>query len=168
MESQSIIELIKNHPKLSTHQEKSLLFILVRHRGCTFCRESLSRLTLQLNNIIAKGLLPVVVHMGDDLSSELMQKEFQLKEVLFISDPQKKFYKALSARRGSFNEVLGLDVLKKGIFSGALFKYGIGPLEGDGFQLGGIYLVQNNKTTVLHRPVNAADTENWDQILLKV
>ncbi len=165
---ESIDSLITRHPDLSKNKDQSILFILVRHRGCTFCRESLDRLQKQVQKIKAQNLFPVVVHMGDQISSELMQEEFNLKDVLFIPDEKKLFYKALSARRGSLSEVLGVNVLTKGVFSGALFKYGIGRLEGDGFQLGGVYLYKKNQTQVLHRPQNAADVENWDLIFSKI
>ena len=141
------------------------LFILVRHRGCTFCRESLTNLAKNLEKIQAKGLTPVVVHMGDEISSDLMAKEFGLEDVSIVADPDRSLYKFFGARRGRFQEVLGPEVLKKGVMSGALFKYGIGKLEGDGFQLGGVYLIKNQQIHLLHRPENAADVENWSQLL---
>lgn len=141
------------------------LFILVRHRGCTFCRESLTNLAKHLLKIQEKGLSPVIVHMGDEISSELMMKEFGLEGVSIIADPDRALYKFFGARRGSFQEVLGPDVLKKGVMSGALFKYGIGKIEGDSFQLGGVYLIKNQQIHLLHRPKNAADVENWPRLL---
>ncbi len=141
------------------------LFILVRHRGCTFCRESLTNLAKHLLKIQEKGLSPVIVHMGDEISSELMSKEFGLEGVSFIGDPDRTLYKFFGARRGHFREVLGPDVLKKGVMSGALFKYGIGKIEGDSFQLGGVYLIKNQQIHLLHSPKNASDVENWPHLL---
>ena len=144
------------------------LFILVRHRGCTFCRESLTNLAKYLAKIQEKSLSPVIVHMGDEISSELILKEFGLEGVSIVADPDRALYTFFGARRGGFQEVLGPEVLKKGVMSGALFKYGIGKIEGDSFQLGAVYLIKNQQIHLLHRPENAADVENWPILLRKL
>lgn len=112
--------------------------------------------------------MPIVVHMGSELSSKTMASDYELGDVKFVSDPERELYKEFGARKGSFVEVLGPKVVKRGVMSGAVMKYGIGKLEGDGFQLGGVYLFYEDQITCLHRPENAADVENWDQILEKL
>ena len=103
--------------------------------------------------------------MGPPESSELMKKEYSLDEVEFISDPDRDLYRLFGARRANLNEALGPKVISRGVLSGALFKYGVGKIEGDGFQLGGVYLYQDGEATCLHRPSNASDVENWENIL---
>jgi hypothetical protein len=148
-----------------TLAEPGNLFLLVRHRGCTFCRESLDGLSKFRKQIEDKGLRPVVVHMGDSLSGELMAEEFALQGIPFISDPERALYQVLGARRGSLFEVLGPQVVKNALAKGSLLKYGIGKLEGDGFQLGGLYLIQASGVRCLHRPQDASDVEPWQEIL---
>jgi peroxiredoxin len=145
-------------------KDKNLL-LLVRHRGCTFCRETLQNMSHYLKDIQAKGYQVYVVHMGPEESSHKLARDFNLDQVHMISDPEKEIFKALGARRGSFKEVLGLKVFKKGLLGGSLMKHGVGPLEGDGFQLGGLYRVHNDQVECLHRPEHAGDLEPWDQIL---
>ncbi len=155
-----------NHPLLKdVNKSAKNIFLLVRHRGCTFCRESLSELAKYKLKIRDKGISIHVVHMGDSVSSDLMKKEFGLEDVHFISDPNRELYQFFGARRGSLQEVLGPKVLRKGILGGSLLKHGIGKLEGDGFQLGGLYYSHQDTLQCWHRPENAGDVEDWPQIL---
>lgn len=156
---ESVLELSQRCPQL---------FVLVRHRGCTFCREALSELSTALPEIKKKNLEVTVVHMGGDESSAKLAEEFNLPEVQFISDSKREYYRVLGARRGSLKEVLGPRVWKRGLIDGALKKFGIGGLEGDGFQLGGVFLVKNGECQHLHDPCDAADVEKWDQLLSRI
>lgn len=159
-------KLISEYVKRS-HQEK-YVFVLVRHSGCTFCREALSELSNNLGLIKKKNLVPVVVHMGSKESSLKMKKDYDLDSVKFIEDPKKVFYKFFGARRGNLKEILGPKVLKQGIFGGSLLKHGIGKVEGDTLQLGGVFMLNQGESELLHEPCNAADVENWDKVLSKV
>jgi hypothetical protein len=145
--------------------QNNTLFLLVRHRGCTFCRETLTALSQNQIKLEQKGYKVVVIHMGEEESSALIQEEFSLHKIQVLADPNRHLYKLFGARRGRFTEVLGAQVVKKGILSGALFKYGVGALEGDGFQLGGLYLLTDDTINCIHHPQNAADVEDWPAII---
>jgi peroxiredoxin len=155
---ESLIEESKAQPHL---------LVLVRHRGCTFCREALSELSKNLDLLKERGLKTYVVHMGSIESGQLMKKEFELDGVEMISDPDQLYYQALGARRGSFKELFGPRVWKRGFQAGVLKDHGLGKLEGDGLQLGGVFLVESGRVNHLHDPCDAADVENWNEILDK-
>jgi hypothetical protein len=151
--------------------KRPLVLVLVRHSGCTFCRESLADLGAYLSVNDAEkdhrkfGLC--VVHMGTEQSSLTLQKKYGLKDVEFIADPERRFYQALRAPRGRFTQLFGPRVFWRGFVAGILKGHGVGRLEGDGFQLGGTYLVKNGVSKPLHEPKDAADVDDWD-ILFKV
>ncbi len=150
-----------------SHKEP-LLFVLVRHRGCTFCRESLAQLAQHQNSLINKGWIPIVVHMGSEESSEILKKDFGLEHVEFQSDPDRLFYQAFGARKGKFTELFGPRIWWRGFVAGVVKGHGVGALEGDGFQLGGVYTVYKGRLNLIHDPCDAADVENWDRLLSNI
>jgi hypothetical protein len=146
-------------------EKSKLLFVFVRHRGCTFCREALTNLSIHKKDLVDRGYKIIVVHMGPVESSEVMKKEFDLTDVEFISDPERTYYKAFGARRANLLEALGPQVIAKGLFGGKLKKYGVGKIEGDGFQLGGVFTVENQKLEFIHNPKNTSDVEDWSDLI---
>lgn len=150
---------------LEASESSNLLFVFVRHRGCTFCREALSSLSIHKEKLRSLGYEVFVVHMGDKKSSHLMQEDFGLKDLEFISDPKRSYYKAFGARRASLTEALGPKVIFKGLFGGKLKKYGVGKLEGDGFQLGGVFTLVKSKLKFVHDPCDASDVEDWPALI---
>ena len=150
---------------LSESDHNKLLFILVRHSGCTFCRETLAKLSESLPHIESQGYSPVVVHMGSPGSSQLLKQDFNLNSVEFISDPDRHIYKAFDARKGSLTELFGPKIWVRGFIAGVMKGHGIGMLDGDGFQLGGSYILHKRNLTPLHIPNDASDIENWEELL---
>ncbi len=148
-------------------QEEPLLFVLVRHRGCTFCRESLAQLAQQQKALVERGWTPIVVHMGSEESSQLLKQEYGLEQVEFHSDPDRLFYQAFGARKGKAVELFGPRIWWRGFVAGVVKGHGVGALEGDGFQLGGVYSLVKGTLELLHDPCDAADVENWDELLKK-
>ncbi|MFK8138751.1 MAG: AhpC/TSA family protein [Bdellovibrionales bacterium] len=146
-------------------EEQNVLLVLLRHGGCTFCRESLDELKNYQNQITNRDLIPIIVHMGDDADSVFLQENYNLEKVQFISDPTRMFYQAFGARRGRLSELFGPTVWLRGFWAGVVKRHGIGMLKGDGFQLGGVYLIQNRKIDPIHIPKNAADIGNWPDLL---
>jgi hypothetical protein len=71
-----------------------------------------------------------------------LRKDYQLEDVLLLSDPERTFYRALQIPVGSFSQTLGWKTLKRGIFSGLLFRHGIGPVRADPFQLPGSAVIE--------------------------
>lgn len=150
---------------LEESQSQKQILVFVRHRGCTFCREALTELSKNLEALESKGLKIRVIHMGPPEASEMMRDEFQLKTIEIISDPERQFYRQFDIKRANLVEAIGPKVLWRGIVGGSLFKYGVGKLEGDGFQQGGVLLLDQGQRKVLHQPRHTGDVENWSEIL---
>lgn len=147
-----------------SHSQK-LLFLLVRHSGCTFCRESLSQLSEYKKDLQAKGVRLFIVHMGEPDTSAKLAKEYDLEDATFVSDPERRFYRAFGARRAKFSELLGPRVWKEAFKRGSLGKHGIGKIDGDASQLGGIYLMDQGKARRMHDPCDASDIGDWSKVL---
>ena len=135
--------------------EKPLLLILVRHAGCTFCRSHLATLVAEQAQILEKGYRIAVASMSPPEEIDTLRKDYPLPEALFVSDPERRLYRALGATQGSLLQLFGPKELWRGIVKGDLFKHGLGEVSGDPTQLGGTFIIQNG-TVVFSKPASSA------------
>lgn len=136
---------IKSHPDYALVFKGQWLIFFVRHAGCTFCREELSN--LREDEALAKqmGLKVAVVHMGDLKSSDQLKSNYKLDWCYFISDPDQQLYRLFGMQRGTWRQLIGVKNWVRGFRAGVLKGQGIGQLEGDGKQMGGIVQLVDGK-----------------------
>jgi peroxiredoxin len=135
-----LLEVVPNGTSRSINElshEGPVLMLLLRHLGCTFCRETLSKLSENRQALEAHYRSIVIVSMSPVEEMIPLRKDYQLEDVLLLSDPERTFYRALQIPVGSFSQTLGWKTLKRGLFSGLLFRHGIGQVRADPFQLPG-------------------------------
>lgn len=142
--------------------EQPLFLVFLRHSGCTFCRETLSRLRELRSRIEGAGLRIVLVHMSADQSAATFFARYGLSDLLRISDPERKLYQAFGLRRGTVSQLLGLKTWARALVSGALFTHGIGKIEGDSFQMPGSMVLHKGKVVYRHSPESAAEEADFD------
>jgi len=140
------------------------LVVFLRHTGCVFCREALADLSRQRATIEAAGARLVLVHMSDPLSATLRFERYSLGDVHRYSDPKCVLYRAFGLPRGSFRQVLGAWVWWRGLIAAVLCGHGIGRLEGDGFRMPGVFLLDHGRIMAEHRAVSAADRPDYVDI----
>lgn len=145
--------------------EKRLLLIFVRHAGCTFCRETLGELKAQLPNLLAQKITPVVVHLGAPDDGAKMLERAGLQDTLLVSNPEADLYRAYDLKRGQLSQLLGPQVWWRGFRSAILKGHGTGSLVGDGFQLGGAFLVEKGRIIKSFPAKNAADPVPFSCVL---
>jgi AhpC/TSA antioxidant enzyme len=136
---------------------RPLLLVLIRHTGCTFCREVLDRLASELKARTAPPPTIVIVGLGRLEAIREMVNSFGLSQVLILSDQEQKVYRALELPRGGVWRLFGPRELWRAIGRGSLAHYGIGRVEGDPFQLPGTALIRDRKVVSIHRAKSAAD-----------
>jgi peroxiredoxin len=141
------------------------LLIFVRHAGCTFCRETLTQLQHMLPSLQSQSIRPVVVHMSSELDGQRMLDAFGLSSVVHISNPDCSLYRAYELKRGEVSQLFGPQVWWKGFRAAILKGHGVGKLSGDGFQLGGAFLIENGRITKSFPAKNAADTVPFECVL---
>ncbi len=137
--------------------ERPQLVVLLRHAGCTFCRETLSDLAKQRATLESKGFGIVLVGMSDDDTARAFYSKYGLEDVPRISDPTRALYKALELRRGRLGQLFGLNSWTRGWVAGVLNGHGIGWLEGDGFQMPGTFILDRGRVVKVFRHENASD-----------
>jgi peroxiredoxin len=146
-------------------RERPVMLIFLRHFGCTFCRESLSDLSRKQDQYENEGVQLIFVHMADDEQAREYFQRYALGDPERISDPECRFYSAMGLGKGSFSQLFGLQVMIRGVEAGVLKGHGIGRQIGDGFQMPGVFLVQNGvvREQFIHRL--ASDRPNYDALL---
>lgn len=139
------------------------LIVALRHQGCTFCRENLSELSKVNIEISNTDTNLHILHMGDDEEIEPLISKYYIGNYNLISDPDGEYYTGLGLGRATISKAFGLQEFTRGLKG--FFKFGLGPLRGDGLQLGGIFLVENNKILKSYKSTRASDVYPFKRIM---
>jgi hypothetical protein len=145
----SLLELVDESP---------VLLVFLRHFGCSFCAMALDRVSHLRPQIEAKGVRPVFVHLGSPERARPYFDYYHLSDVERISNADATLYQlppfALS-RNSPYLQVFNLAVWK-GWLKGAMFKYGIGLIREDGYQMPGVFFLKDRRVvrTFRHREIS--------------
>jgi len=149
-----------NGKKISEHLSKNkVLLIFLRHLGCTYCKKVVSEFSREFASGGLDGVKPIFVHMSDSGRGEQFFKSYDLDGVSHISDKEKVLYKEFDLKRGSFMEVAGPKVIISGVKD--LLKFGIGKLEGDGFQMQGAFILEGKKIKKAFKGKTVSETVDF-------
>ena len=134
-------------------QTKPIMLVFLRHFGCTFCREALSDLSKQREEIEQLGVKLVFVHMSDEETANEYFNEYHLAGSTHVCDPECRYYQAFGLAKGSFNQLFGLATWIRGFSAGVVAGHGIGPRLGDDTQMPGIFIVSKGeiKNSFVHK-----------------
>lgn len=133
------------------------LVVLLRHTGCTFCKEALADLARWEASIGAAGVGVAVVGMSPTAQHLRAHGERRgLRTVAWIADPDRKLYRALAVPRGTFPQLFGPRVML-GAARAMLGGHRLGALEGDGFQMPGAFVIHQGRVVREYRHSTAAD-----------
>ena len=144
--------------------ERPTLTVLLRHAGCTFCRQTLADLAMAREAISAQGLSVAVIGMSDStLPLRRLGERYGVFDVAWIADPDRLAYKALEIGRGRLGQLFGLRVISSAL-RGLLRGNGIGHIQGDPFQMPGTVII--HRGVVLRRYIHqtAADRVDFNAI----
>jgi hypothetical protein len=144
------------------------LVLCVRHSGCTFCREELFNFYQFEQKFIDLGLRTAVIHMGPTDSGLEMKTKYNLQKTLFISDQEQQMYRLFDFKRGTWPQLVGVKNWIRGFSAGILKGHGVGALEGDGKQLGGVVYFNKGDYMILHQSAYAGDVGDFMELLKKV
>lgn len=136
---------------VSMHQPVLLVFL--RHFGCTFCREALNDLAQLQGEISNTGTQLLLVHMADNETAEAYFERYKLEAAEHVSDPDCRFYKSFGLTKGTPRQLFGLQSWIRGFEAGVVEGHGIGLLLGDGFQMPGVFAINQStiKASFVHK-----------------
>jgi len=140
-------------------RRRPLMLVFLRHSGCTFCREALSDVSAQRARIEASGADIALVHMGQQEPDELLER-YGLSDLPRFRDPQCVLYDTFGLRTGNPLQLFGPGVWWRAVRAWRR-GHGIGSLDGDGFRLGGVFVVRRGKVILARRLTSAADRPDY-------
>jgi len=142
---------------LARTHEGPVLVVLVRHTGCTFCRETLADLARGRGAIERAGLSVAVVGLGEDTASmRAMGERLGVRGARWYADPGRVLYRALGLGRGRFGQLFGPRVWIRGL-AATLRGHVVGRPEGDGFQMPGAFVIHEGRVVRGQRHRYASD-----------
>lgn len=142
-----------------------VLVVFLRHAGCTFCREALADLAKFRTSIERDGKRIVLVHMGqDDRSGLSLVEPYGLQDAGRVADPDRGLYRAFELPRGTLAQLFGWSVFLRGISAGLLARHGVGPLQGDGFQMPGVFVVRDGRIVRGRALATAAERPDYCEL----
>lgn len=142
-----------------------LLLVFLRHRGCCFCRETLSDLCAQRREIERTGFQIVLVHMDRDQTAHEFLYKYGVSDLPRVSDENKSLYRAFGLRRGELWNLIGPPVWWRGVRAIVLEGNGIGLVYSDPFQMPGIFAIYQGQVirSFMHR--RASDRPDYIQFV---
>ncbi len=145
--------------------ESPVLLVLLRHLGCTFCRETLADIAAQRREIEATGARIVFVHMGEDEDTRYLFERYRIDDIPRISDPDAGLYRALGLDRASLFQVYGPSMWRYAVQSILLDGHGMGQIVGDRFQMPGTFLIHRGSVISGFRHARISDHPDYVSIV---
>jgi hypothetical protein len=130
-----------------------ILAVLLRHLGCTFCRQAVADVAAHRRRIEAAGVTPVLVHLGSEAEARKLFERYGVDDLPRVSDPNARLYRSLGVARGGFLQLVGPAAWVRGFRSALVERHGFGRLAGDGFQMPGVFLIRDGRveSSFVHR-----------------
>jgi hypothetical protein len=154
-------------PLLDLLDESPVLLVFLRHFSCAFCAQALDRVSQVRSQIEAQGVRPVFVHLGTRERAKPYFDYYHLSDVERISNPEATLYQlpifGLS-RTNPYLHFLNLKVWR-GWLMGALFKYGIGMIKEDAYQMPGVFFLRERKIVRAFRHRTIADEPDYLKLI---
>jgi hypothetical protein len=134
----SLLELAEASP---------VLLVFLRHFGCSFCRQAISDVADLREELTQREVRPVFVHLGPPDLAKVYFEYYGLGDVERVNDPEAEVYRLPMFALGRKNPFLQAmsPAVWVGWLKGAIFKHGIGKIEGDGHQMPGIFFLRGAK-----------------------
>lgn len=138
-----------------------VMLVFLRHLGCTFCREALADLAQAKKQVQETGTRLVLVHMSREETAAQAMARHGLANVDRVSDPQQAVYRAFGLSRGRLMELFGPKVWWRGFQAGVLGRHGVGTLDGDGFQMPGVFVIFHGEVIRSYIHQSASDRPDY-------
>jgi hypothetical protein len=129
---------------LALTQASPVLLIFLRHFGCSFCRQTISKVAELRHELEARGVRPVFVHLGTPEIAKAHFDYYGLGDMERIHDPDALLYRHPVfglGRTNPYSHLLRPKVIA-GWLKGAIFRYGLGKIQGDGEQMPGLFFLR--------------------------
>ncbi len=145
--------------------EHPLLVVFLRHFGCVFCKEALSDLSKKNASLDLKGIKLVFAHMSDHETATEYFKQYNFSSYHDIADPDCEVYEKFGLTKGSFGQLFGLTVMIRGVQANLQGNAWSLKQIGDGFQMPGIFLINQGKIEESFIHDKVSDKPDYDNLI---
>ncbi len=148
---------------LEVAQESPVLLIFLRHFGCSFCRETLERVSQIRGQLEARGVQPVFVHLATPERAKPYFDYYRLADVERVSNPEATLYRHPLFALGRTNPWSHFfrPAVVKAWFWGGVRAHGIGLPREDGHQMPGVFYLRGGKIANFYRHHTIADRPDY-------
>lgn len=149
---------------LNLSEKNDVLLVFIRHFGCMFCRETVSELSKLSKKIEERKLKLVFVHMSDPDFGDQFFARYYDQPVAHISDPTRTLFRSFGLNRAHFDQMFGLRIQTKAIWSGFIKGHGVGAFEGDILQLGGVFILSKGQVIFEKKALASSDIFDFSTV----
>jgi hypothetical protein len=141
----------------------TVMLVLLRHFGCSYCRQSISDVAAISSELAARRVQPVFVHLGTPERAKPYFDYYGLSEVERISDPQATIYTSPAFALTREHPLSHFLKPKNwaGWLSGSLQKHGIGMIREDAHQMPGIFVLRDRAIVGAFRFKHISDQPDY-------
>lgn len=144
----------------SLSSQKPVLLVLLRHEGCTFCRNAMSDISRLRPRIEAAGTQIALGHMGEPAEFLSFAQRYGLADIPAVADPDRLLYRGLGLKRGRLGQLLGPRVLWRWLQT-TLRGHAFGAIKGDSTQMPGAFLLHEGHVIRRHEYRDAGDKPDY-------
>ena len=147
--------------------ESAVLLIFLRHFACAFCAQTIDRVSQIQDQIAARRVRPVFVHLGSPERAKPYFDYYHLSNVERVSDPDASLYRHPVFDLARMNPYLNLLIpaVWKGWLKGALREYGIGRMQEDAHQMPGVFFLKDRRIARGFRYETIADEPDYLKLI---
>ena len=148
---------------LTLAEATPVLLIFLRHFGCSFCRQTISDIADLRGEMQECSVRPVFVHLGTPELAKAHFDYYKLSDVERVHDPQAKLYQnpVFGLSRSSVVSHVFKPAVWAGWLKGAIFRHGIGTIQGDGEQMPGVFFLRGPEIVREHVHRTIADQVDY-------
>jgi hypothetical protein len=148
---------------LALHDKDALLLVFLRHFGCSYCRQSIHDVAQIKQELEARKVRPVFVHLGTPERARPYFEYYGLSQVERVSDPQAQLYGHPAFRLSRTHPLSHFFQPKvlKGWIMGGIRRYGIGWISDDSYQMPGVFVLRDRQIVNSFRFKTIADQPDY-------
>ena len=158
---------VKDDPSIIRERFASLvadgrtLVVFLRHSGCTFCREAIADLDAAGVDLASRDVRVLLIPPGPTDRDKLLAGTSHLSDAVVLADPANVLASDHALQQGGFGELFGTKVWGPGARACLIDGHGVGMLDGNGFQLPGLFLYDDGDQVAAYRHATAHDRPNY-------
>lgn len=137
-----------------------VMLVFLRHTGCPFCRQTLAELAERRKQVEALGVRIALVLMAPEREAHGFLSRYGLEDLHRVIDGRQNIYRAFGLQRGGVLSIVGPNLWAAGLLN--MVRHGAAlPLEQDGFQMPGVFLIFHGEVLTSYRHQAPSDRPDF-------